>query len=79
MSKIKQKKTKVRRISSLPVINSTAAGIDVSDKEMMVAYPVNSKELEIRVFRCFTRDLHMIVKCLIEKGVTTVAMESTGV
>jgi len=79
MSKIKQKKTKVRRISSLPVINPTAAGIDVSDTEMMVAYPVNSKELEIRLFGCFTRDLHMIVKCLKEKGVTTIAMESTGV
>ena len=79
MSKIKQKKTKVRRISSLPVINPTAAGIDVSDTEMMVAYPVNSKELEIQLFGCFTRDLHMIVKCLKEKGVTTIAMESTGV
>ena len=69
----------MRRISSLPVINPTAAGIDVSDTEMMVAYPVNSKELEIRLFGCFTRDLHMIVKCLKEKGVTTIAMESTGV
>jgi len=79
MSKSKQKKSKVRRISSLPVINPRAAGIDISDTEMMVAYPVNSKELEIRVFGCFTCDLHMIVNCLKKNGVITVAMESTGV
>ena len=79
MSKSKEKKTKVKRISQLPVINPTAAGIDVSDTEMTVAYPINSEQLEVRLFGCFTRDLHMIVKCFKEKGVTTIAMESTGV
>lgn len=78
MSKIK-KKNEVKRISQLTVINPTAAGIDVSDKEMMVAYPINSEQLEVRVFECYTRDLHSIAKVLKEKGVTTVAMESTGV
>lgn len=38
MSKSKTKKDKVKRISQLTVINPTAAGIDVSDTEMMVAY-----------------------------------------
>jgi transposase len=79
MSKVKTKKEQVKRISQLPVINPMAAGIDVSDTEMMVAYPINSEQLEIRAFGCFTRDLHSIAKCLQEKGVTTVAMESTGV
>ena len=79
MSKGKTKNEKVKRISQLAVINPTAAGIDVSDTEMMVAYPINSEQLEIRVFGCFTRDLHSIVKCLKENGTTTIAMESTGV
>ena len=79
MSKSKTKTEKVKRISQLTVINPTAAGIDVSDTEMMVAYPINSEQLEIRVFGCFTRDLHSIAKCLKQNGVTTVAMESTGV
>jgi len=79
MSKSKTKTEKVKRISQLTVINPTAAGIDVSDTEMMVAYPINSEQLEIRVFGCFTRDLHSIAKCLKEKGVTSIAMESTGV
>jgi len=79
MSKGKTKNEKVKRISQLAVINPTAAGIDVSDTEMMVAYPINSEQLEIRVFGCFTRDLHSIAKCLKENGTTTIAMESTGV
>jgi len=59
--------------------NPTAAGIDVSDTEMMVAYPINSEQLEIRAFGCFTRDLHLLANCLKGKGITTIAMESTGV
>lgn len=79
MSKSKTKTEKVKRISQLTVINPTAAGIDVSDTEMMVAYPINSEQLEIRVFGCFTRDLHLIAKTLKHNRVTTIAMESTGV
>lgn len=79
MSKSKTKKEKVKRISQLTVVNHTAAGIDVSDSEMMVAYPINSEQLEVRAFGCFTRDLHSIANCLKENGITTIAMESTGV
>ena len=79
MSKIKPKNGKVKRISQLPVIKPTAAGIDVSDTEMMVAFPINAEQLEIRSFGCFTTDLHSIVKCFKENGITSVAMESTGV
>lgn len=79
MSKSKTKNEQVKRISQLVVINPTAAGIDVSDNEMMVAYPINSEQLEVRVFGCFTRDLHSIAQTLKSTGITTVAMESTGV
>ena len=79
MSKIKTKKEEVKMISRLSVINSTAAGIDISDTEMVVAYPVSSDKLEIRSFGCFTRDLHLLAQCLRSNGITTVAMESTGV
>ena len=79
MRKDKTKNVNVKRISQLPVINSTAAGIAVSDKEMMVAYPINSQQLKIEAFGCFTSDLHLLAKTLQEYGVTTIAMESTGV
>ena len=81
MSKCKTKKLKseVKKISQLAVINPAAAGIDVSDTEMMIAYPISSEQVEIHSFGCFTRDLHLIAGTLQEHGVTTVAMESTGV
>jgi transposase len=79
MSKTKTKSGKVKRISQLPVINATVAGVDVSDKEMMVAFPISLEQLEVRAFGCFTRDLYSIAKCLKEYGITSVAMESTGV
>jgi transposase len=79
MSKSKTKEEKVKRISQLTVINPKVAGIDVSDAEMMVAYPINSEQLEIKLFGCFTRDLHSIARCLKENSIISVAMESTGV
>ena len=79
MGKSKKKNEEVKRISQLAVINPMVAGIDISDKEMMVAYPINAKQLEIRLFGSFTKDLHAIAKCLKEHGITSVAMESTGV
>ena len=63
----------------MQVINPLVAGIDVSDTEMVVAYPVGTDQLEIRTFGCFTSDLHAICKCLKGNGITSVAMESTGV
>lgn len=79
MSKSKTKKETVKLISQLTVINPTVAGIDVSDTEMMVAYPIGSGQLEVRLFGCFTSDLHAIAKRLKQFSITSVAMESTGV
>jgi transposase len=78
-SKTKNAKSEVKKISQLTVINPKAAGIDVSDSEMMVAYPISAEQVEIHSFGCFTRDLHLIAEALKKHGVTTVAMESTGV
>lgn len=69
----------VKRISQLTVINPSVAGIDVSDKEMMVAYPIGEDRLEVRCFGCFTSDLHSIAKMLKRFSITSVAMESTGI
>ncbi len=55
------------------------SGIDVSDKEMVVAYPIGAEQLEARSFDCFTSALHTIAKTLQKFSVTSVAMESTCV
>jgi transposase len=46
---------------------------------MMVAFPINQEQLEVRAFDTFTQDLHSIVKVLKQHRITSVAMESTGV
>jgi transposase len=79
MSKSKTKPGTVKRISQLSVINPRVAGVDVSDKEMIVAFPIEDSHLEVRSFPCFTSDLESLASCLKEHGIESVAMESTGV
>ena len=62
-----------------PVLEPDAAGIDIGAREMFVAVPPDRDEHPVRVFDSFTEDLHQLADWLIACGVTTVAMESTGV
>jgi transposase len=56
-----------------------AAGIDIGASEHWVSIPAELDPEPVRKFSCFTADLHAIAQWLISKGITTVAMESTGV
>src|ERR1700680_3519064 len=62
-----------------PVLEPNAAGIDVGAREMYVAIPPDRDSEPVRVFETFTVDLEALVNWLIERKITTVAMESTGV
>ena len=64
---------------SFPIINNNAAGIDIGSEEHWVAVPEGRDENPVRPFGCFTSDLHAMARWLKACGVTTVAMESTGV
>jgi transposase len=65
--------------SHLEQINHNAAGIDLGSAEHWVCVPPDSTEKNVRRFGCFTPDLTAMADWLIECGVTTVAMEATGV
>jgi Transposase IS116/IS110/IS902 family./Transposase. len=79
---MKQKKA-VRKSKKLPRhlqhINQYAAGIDVGSRSHFVAVPEDADEQPVREFSTFTGDLERLVEWLIACGVTTVAMESTGI
>lgn len=79
MNKKTKKKAEGKNIVEMPLVNAHAAGIDISDKEHVVAVPEGSAAERVRKFGTMTCDLEAIVvwlkSCLIE----TVAMESTGV
>jgi transposase len=66
-------------LGSLPLITPNAAGIDIGSEEHWVAVPEDRDEKPVRSFRCFTADLQAMATWLKACGVTTVAMESTGV
>jgi transposase len=74
------KKVVIKMSPGLAIEHAHAAGIDIGDTEIAVA--VRSKEgagYEVSTFGTFSRDLESIVKYLKQHGITTAAMESTGV
>lgn len=85
MPQMGKKTVKARRkLTSLPeslkFINLDAAGIDVGSEHHFVAVPEGRDENgSVQMFGTFTEDLEALADWLEKCGVTTVAMESTGV
>jgi len=65
--------------SLLERINPNAAGIDCGASEHYVAVPVVRDPSPVQSFKTFTADLHRLADWLVACGVSTVAMEATGV
>ena len=60
-------------------INPHAAGVDIGSREHWVCVPPQAAGCNVRKFGTFTGDLEAIADWLKECGVTSVAMEATGV
>jgi transposase len=75
----RRKRNKGMCLEDRPVLEPNAAGIDVGAREMFVAVPPGRDEHPVQVFATFTEDLERLADWLLQCGVTTVAMESTGV
>ena len=60
-------------------INPNAAGIDCGSAEHYVAVPANRSPSPVRSFKTFTSDLQRLADWVVACGVTSVAMEATGV
>jgi transposase len=65
--------------AQLAAVNLHAAGIDIGSQEHWVAVPPDCDPQPVRRFGACTADLEALATWLRECGVTTVAMESTGV
>src|SRR5258707_14503187 len=63
----------------LKPVNVGAAAIDIGSKMHMDAVNPNCTDLPVRAFGTFTQDLHDLADWSKACGVTSVAMESTGV
>ncbi len=67
------------RLELLPCVHPNAAGLDIGSTAMIAALPPDRDPQPVRAFSTFTPDLHALVDWLVEHGIDTVAMESTGV
>jgi transposase len=63
----------------LKMVNPRAAAIDIGSTMHMAAVNPGSDDMPIRAFGTFTQDLHDLAEWFQSCGVTSVAMESTGV
>jgi len=75
----KPRKVKTQGVAALPIFRPNTAGIDIGAMEILVAVSPDLDAEPVRSFGTFTRDLEAIAGWLEACGVTSVAMESTGV
>ncbi len=77
----KQKGSAQKKVDwrTLEIVHPDAAGIDVGGSEHWVAISPDRDSEPVRRFGCFTADLREMGRWLVEKGVRSVAMQSTGV
>jgi transposase len=59
--------------------SQNAAGINIGAREIFVAAPPERDKDPVRIFSTFTEDLNKMAQWLVRCGITTVAMEFTGV
>jgi len=64
---------------SLECFERNAAGIDVGATEIFAALPPDRDPQPVRCFQTFTPELQAMAAWLAQCGITTVAIESTGV
>lgn len=64
---------------ALEIVHPDAAGIDIGGSEHWVAVSPDRDEQSVRCFECFTADLEQMAEWLIDRGVRSVAMQSTGI
>jgi transposase len=72
-------RTKRRQLEEFACVHPNAAGLDIGSETIVAAVPADRDEQAVRAFATFPPDLHALVAWLLECGITTVAMESTGV
>jgi transposase len=74
-----RKEARTRVTNSMTMINPNTAGIDVGSEEHWVCVPSDRAEENVRPFGVYSCDFRELAAWLKKCGITSVAMESTGV
>ncbi|WP_340290372.1 IS110 family transposase, partial [Sulfitobacter pontiacus] len=72
-------KQKTERPPTIETVNIGAAAVDIGSREHVAAVNPDVTDAPVRAFGTFTHDLHDLGNWFKSHGVTSVAMESTGV
>ena len=72
-------KQKTGKAPAIETVNIGAAAVDIGSREHMAAVNPDVTDAPVRAFGTFTHDLHDLAYWFKSHGVTSVAMESTGV
>src|SRR4051794_31582161 len=75
----RRKNTKLESVREAPLVRDDAGGIDIGTEAIYVAVAPSKSETPVRCFGSVTAELNRIANWLLDCGVRTVAMESTGV
>src|SRR5271157_364221 len=78
-SKRKKQSKKVCIDAAWEPVNAHAAGVDIGSREHWACVPAEATPNNVRKFGTFTADLEAMAEWFQECGVTSVAMEATGV
>src|SRR5262245_24677662 len=85
MSKLSQRhrarssQGEARPFEGMRQVNPYAAGVDIGAHEIMACVPDGDDQQIVRAFGTYTADLQTLADWFIDRGIQTVAMESTGV
>ena len=75
----RKREVKIGKLEKLKPIYPCVAGVDVGAAELYVSVPEDRDVKPVRMFQTFTGELHRIAAWLKQCGVTSVAVESTGI
>ena len=78
-SALKKKSKKISLDTAWEPLHLHAAGVDIGSREHWACVPGQATERPVRRFGTFTADLEAMAQWFEDCGVTTVAMEATGV
>src|SRR5262249_18001268 len=69
----------VRPFAGMRKITAQAAGVDIGAHEIVACVPDGEDQQLVRTFGTYTADLQTLGDWFVDRGIHTVAMESTGV
>ena len=70
---------RIKRSELVEIVHPNAGGLDIGSREIWASVPAERTDESVQMFGTFTPDLQRLADWLVDCGVDTVAMESTGV